>query len=123
MIADHQGLADLIARLSPLSRIAVDTEADSFYHYFDKTCLVQISTELENVLVDPLAGFSLQPLYEFLTNRQLILHGADHDLRMLHRGGHFADGCETLGGEQGLLGLAPLGVVDAKESDLAHRPP
>ena len=35
---------------------------------------------------------------------------------------HSADGGETLGGEQGLLGLAPLGVVDAKESDLAHRP-
>ncbi|MGA7880302.1 MAG: HRDC domain-containing protein [Terrimicrobiaceae bacterium] len=90
MIADRQGLAELIARLSPLSRIAVDTEADSLHSYFEKLCLVQISTELENVLVDPLAGFSLQPLYEILTSRQLVLHGADYDLRMLHRGGHFA---------------------------------
>jgi hypothetical protein len=24
--------------------LAVDTEADSFYHYYDKTCLVQIAT-------------------------------------------------------------------------------
>jgi ribonuclease D len=89
LIADPQGLAELVARLAPLSRIALDTEADSLHSYFEKLCLVQISTEHENVLVDPLAGFSLQPLYETLANRQLVLHGADYDLRMLHRGGQF----------------------------------
>ena len=35
--------------------IAVDTEADSFYHYFDKTCLVQIASSQGIYLVDPLA--------------------------------------------------------------------
>ena len=35
--------------------IAVDTEADSFYHYFDKTCLVQIGTRRQIYLIDPLA--------------------------------------------------------------------
>jgi hypothetical protein len=39
-----------------------------------------------------------------------------------NRGRHFADSGEPFGGEQGLLGLAPLGVVDAQEGDLAHRP-
>jgi ribonuclease D len=34
--------------------IAVDTEADSFYHYFDKTCLVQIATRRQIYLIDPL---------------------------------------------------------------------
>ncbi|HEY5769117.1 MAG TPA: ribonuclease D [Terrimicrobium sp.] len=90
MIADPQGLAELIARLIPLSRIALDTEADSLHSYFEKLCLIQISTEYENILVDPLAGFSLQPLYETFVRRQLVLHGADYDLRMLHRGGQFA---------------------------------
>jgi len=90
LIADPQSLADLITRLTPLSRIALDTEADSLHSYFEKLCLVQISTEHENVLVDPLAGFSLAPLYEALAKRQLVLHGADYDLRMLHRGGQFA---------------------------------
>ena len=90
MISDPQGLADLTARLTPLSRIALDTEADSLHSYFEKLCLIQISTEHENILVDPLAGFSLQPLYEALAKRRLVLHGADYDLRMLHRGGQFA---------------------------------
>ena len=35
--------------------VAVDTEADSFYHYFDKTCLVQVGTRKKLYLVDPLA--------------------------------------------------------------------
>ncbi len=39
-----------------------------------------------------------------------------------HRGRHFADSGETLGGEQGVLGLAPLGFVDFEEGDLAHHP-
>jgi len=35
--------------------IAIDTEADSFYHYFDKTCLIQDSTRRQIYLIDPLA--------------------------------------------------------------------
>ena len=90
MISDPEGLADLIAKLTPLSRIALDTEADSLHSYFEKLCLIQISTQHENLLVDPLAGFSLQPLYEVLARKRLVLHGADYDLRMLHRAGQFA---------------------------------
>ena len=90
MISDPEGLADLIAKLTPLTRIALDTEADSLHSYFEKLCLIQISTEHENLLVDPLAEFSLQPLYEVLARKRLVLHGADYDLRMLHRAGRFA---------------------------------
>jgi ribonuclease D len=89
LIADPQGLAQLVVRLTPLPRIALDTEADSLHSYFEKLCLVQVSTEHENALVDPLAGFSLQPLYELLGKKQLVFHGADYDLRLLHRGGQF----------------------------------
>ena len=35
--------------------LAFDTEADSFYHYFDKICLVQVATRHDIYLVDPLA--------------------------------------------------------------------
>jgi ribonuclease D len=90
LIADERGLSDLIDRLAPLPQIALDTEADSLHSYFEKLCLVQISTEHEDVLVDPLAGFSLLPLYEALAGKRLVLHGADYDLRLLHRGGNFA---------------------------------
>jgi len=90
LIADAQGLSQLIERLAPFPQIAVDTEADSLHSYFEKLCLVQISTPGENFLVDPLAGFSLHPLYEALAGKRLIFHGADYDLRLLHRSGDFA---------------------------------
>lgn len=90
MIADAQGLSQLIERLAPFPQIAVDTEADSLHSYFEKLCLVQISTPEGDFLVDPLAGFSLQPLYEALAGKRLVFHGADYDLRLLHRGGDFA---------------------------------
>ena len=51
-------MSDLKALAEDLQRadvIAFDTEADSFYHYFDKTCLLQISTRDQAWLVDPLA--------------------------------------------------------------------
>ena len=90
MISDAQGLADLIERLAPLPQIALDTEADSLHSYFEKLCLVQISTQHEDCLVDPLAGFSLLPLYDALAPKRLVLHGADYDLRLFHRAGNFA---------------------------------
>lgn len=90
MIADSQGLADLLERLKPLPRIAVDTEADSLHSYFEKLCLLQISTPEENVLVDPLAGLDLQPLFDLLEYKNVIFHGADYDLRLLMRTGNFA---------------------------------
>ncbi|MDG2335719.1 MAG: hypothetical protein P8Q97_15995 [Myxococcota bacterium] len=33
--------------------VAFDTEADSFYHYFDKVCLVQVATHKKCWLIDP----------------------------------------------------------------------
>jgi ribonuclease D len=89
-ITDPQGLSEIVAKLATLPRIALDTEADSLHSYFEKLCLLQISTAQEDILIDPLVGFSLQPLYETLAHRQLVLHGADYDLRMLQRGSRFA---------------------------------
>ena len=112
MIADESALAELIGRLSPLQQIAIDTEADSLHSYFEKLCLIQISTGTEDVLVDPLAGFSLQPLFDVLAGKRLILHGADYDLRLLHRCGTFApkDLFDTMIAAR-LCGSAELGLA------------
>jgi ribonuclease D len=67
--------------------LAVDTEADSFHHYQEKVCLVQLSFGGQDVLVDPLAEVDLGLLQPALENPGLrkIVHGADYDVRMLHR--------------------------------------
>ncbi|MBX7244729.1 MAG: HRDC domain-containing protein [Candidatus Sumerlaeaceae bacterium] len=75
----------LAAELEKAGRIAVDTEADSLHHYFEKVCLIQIAAADSVYLVDPLTGANLKPLLEVLSRRPLLLHGADYDLRMLFR--------------------------------------
>lgn len=73
--------------LAPHPRIPIDTEADSLHCYFEKLCLIQISVPGHDLLVDPLAGISLQPLFDAFAGKELIIHGADYDLRLLRRVG------------------------------------
>lgn len=87
MIATEGALSDLVAKLDGVDRVAIDTEADSLHCYFEKLCLIQISIPGHDFLVDPLADFSLEPLYKMLAGKELILHGADFDLRLLRRAG------------------------------------
>ena len=90
LIATPEQLNDFLPHLAHAERVAVDTEADSLHVYREKLCLIQISLPNdEHALVDPLAGFSLQPLYDALAGKTIILHGADYDLRLLRRDGGF----------------------------------
>ena len=42
--------------------VALDTEADSFHHYRDRVCLVQLSAGGHDAIVDPLAEVDLSRL-------------------------------------------------------------
>ena len=85
MIATDSELAELLPQLEPIDRVAVDTEADSLHCYFEKLCLVQLSFGGHDYLVDPLAGFDLAPLAAALADKEIVLQGADFDLRLLRR--------------------------------------
>jgi ribonuclease D len=65
--------------------VAVDTEADSLHAYPEKICLIQISTVDGDELIDPLAPLNLDPLLEALGGHELLMHGADYDLRLLRK--------------------------------------
>jgi len=67
--------------------IGVDLEADSFYHYFEKVCLVQIATESASYVMDPLALKDLSALRPVFSNPRIrkVFHGADYDIRSLYR--------------------------------------
>ncbi len=88
LVADAETLGRLAGDLAahPDDDVALDTEADSFHHYFEKVCLLQLARAGTAWLVDPLAGLDLAPLFELLSGRRLLLHGADYDLRLLSRG-------------------------------------
>jgi ribonuclease D len=81
--------AALDAFLAGIGRgpVALDTEADSFHHYRDRVCLVQLSAGGRDAIVDPLAEVDLARLAPVLADRSVrkILHGADYDVRILRR--------------------------------------
>ncbi len=85
MIETAVALADLAVRVDAEDRVGVDTEADSLHCYREKVCLVQIGLPDADELVDPLAGVGLSPLLEALASTEMVMHGADFDLRMLYR--------------------------------------
>ena len=87
LIDNAEGLAAILPLLAPHTRIPIDTEADSLHCYFEKLCLIQISVPGHDLLIDPLAGFPLDPLFAAFDGKELIIHGADYDLRLLRRVG------------------------------------
>lgn len=89
VIATAEQLNEWLPALKAAPWVAIDTEADSLHSYPEKLCLVQLSIPGEDRLVDPLASTDLRPLYQSLAGRELILHAADYDLRLLNRHASF----------------------------------
>lgn len=85
MIATPAQLKHFIAQIAPHPRVALDTEADSLHCYREKLCLLQVSIVDEGFIIDPLAAVDLAPLCQALTKKEIVLHGADFDLRLLRR--------------------------------------
>lgn len=87
IITDAVRLADVAARIGREKEVAVDLEMDSLHHYQEKVCLIQISTRTESWLIDPLALNDLSPLAAPFGNPGIVtvMHGADYDIRSLHR--------------------------------------
>ena len=85
VIETNAALAALAARVAAADRVGVDTEADSLHCYHEKVCLVQVGLPGSDELVDPLAGGDLTPLLDALAGTEMVMHGADFDLRMLYR--------------------------------------
>src|SRR5438067_3231174 len=89
VIASVSQLTELLPQLESIDRVAVDTEADSLHSYREKLCLLQVSLPDGDYIVDPLAPLDLAPLCAALTDKEIVLHGADFDLRLLRRSLNF----------------------------------
>lgn len=113
MISTDAALAEWLPKLLASPWVALDTEADSLHSYPEKLCLVQIAVDGDVRLLDPLAGLDLRPLWKAMSGRQLILHAADYDLRLLYRGHGFVPESvfDTMLAAR-LLGLTQFGLTD-----------
>src|SRR5262245_16428861 len=136
-VRERPSLQTLLQRVGAAERVALDTEADSLHNYFEKVCLVQLSFGGAHYLVDPLAGLDLSGLLQALTDKPLIFHGGDYDLRMLRVSMGFrprGEVFDTMIAAQ-LLGLEQIGLAalterffavtigkDGQKSDWSRRP-
>ena len=85
MIDTEHKLAAFLLKLRAATWVAVDTEADSLHAYPEKVCLIQIGTIVDDALIDPLSDINLDPVLDALSGHELIMHGADYDLRLLEK--------------------------------------
>ncbi len=83
MIDTNEKLDAFLPVLRAATWVAVDTEADSLHAYPEKVCLIQISTAAGDRLVDPLAGIDVPRFLQVLKSHDLLMHGADYDIRLL----------------------------------------
>jgi ribonuclease D len=92
-IVDNRRAMDrLMSDLEKQHEIAVDTEADSFFSYREKVCLVQITVDDRDYLVDPLSDIDLEPIGRMLADaRKLkVFHDGEYDILILKRRYRFA---------------------------------
>jgi ribonuclease D len=83
-VDDTASFERLLTALAPHSTVALDTESNSFHVYRERVCLLQISTSDGDWIVDPFA-IDVTPLGVLLAEREVVLHGADYDVRCLKR--------------------------------------
>ena len=87
LVETTEALAQMGDRLQGTRRIALDCEAAGFHRYSDRLCLVQLSTEDSTYLLDPLALDLSEVLRPVLEDEgvEVVMHGADFDLRLMDR--------------------------------------
>ena len=80
-------LSAWLDRLADAELIAVDTESDSFHHYREKVCLIQMTACGEDAIIDPLAFDGMQALASLFADprRTKVFHDAGYDLMCLQR--------------------------------------
>lgn len=86
-IADAHAARSAAEELASRSPLALDCEAAGYHRYSDRLCLVQLSAPGDTWLIDTLAldagGMLRSPLED--PGREIIMHGASYDLRLLSR--------------------------------------
>jgi ribonuclease D len=122
LVADARRLDELVERVSAEPVIGFDTESNSFHVYRERVCLLQVSTRSEDFIVDPLA-VDVAPLGKVLCDgREVVLHGADYDVRCLKRewGWVFPRLFDTMAAAR-RLGRQGLGLSALVESNFGVR--
>jgi ribonuclease D len=124
LVMTNETLAAAVFRLQGATRLALDTEFMRESTYSPQLCLVQVASDADCYLVDPLAGLDLGPLLAVLADRTRpkILHAARQDLETLfNTSGAVPGPVFDTQVAAALLGLPPqVGYADLVARQLGH---
>jgi ribonuclease D len=124
LVSTNEKLAAAVFRLQGSTRLALDTEFMRESTYSPQLCLVQVASDTDCYLVDPLAGLDLGPLLAVLADRARpkILHSARQDLEtLLNVSGAVPGPVFDTQVAAALLGLPPqVGYADLVARQLGH---
>lgn len=99
LVRDASAFAELLTYLEGFDEIAIDTEADSFFHYQESVCLIQVTAGQRDFIVDPLADFDITGLGDVLADPQRVkvFHDGEYDVLIMKRdyGFEFAELFDT----------------------------
>jgi ribonuclease D len=92
MIRHTSDLRRLVDRIKNQALLAVDTESNSLYAYYEQVCLVQLSTRERDYIIDPLAMDDISPLGTLFADPaiEIVFHAAEYDVITLKRDFGFA---------------------------------
>ena len=126
----------LCEHMASQQEIALDSEADNLHHFETKLCLLQLRFDGVIYLLDVLADLKLDAFWKVLSQKHLIMHGSDFDLRL------FSEFCKFEASSlfdsmlcSQLLGIKRIGLAallednfgvkipkDSQKSDWSQRP-
>jgi ribonuclease D len=116
LIENQHDFSKLIATVEKSAHVAIDTESNSFYAYFNRICLIQVSTEQQDYIIDPFSVGNIEAFGKIVSNPDIekIFHAAPNDIAGLKRDFKFtvhnvfdtSIAAKILGYKQ--LGLAPI---------------
>jgi len=88
IITTNQDLLDLCTQLQTHDYVTVDTEFMRESTYWPDLCLIQIASDAQEAIIDPLAdGLDLAPLFDLMNNPNVlkVFHAARQDIEIFHK--------------------------------------
>jgi ribonuclease D len=87
VIENRHDFSKFIRTLEKTDCVAIDTESNSFYAYFNRTCLIQVSSEEQDFIIDPFSVEGISAFGDILSNPGIekIFHAASNDIAGLKR--------------------------------------
>ncbi len=87
VVSDESQMTQMLEALQAAGTFAFDTEFIGEASYRPQTCLVQIATSDAVWLVDPIAGFDIEPVFRLVAdpNIRTLVHAGEQDLDQVYR--------------------------------------